>query len=255
MIKGKIKLNGTEIEVTSDDSNSMEEVLGYLIGNQKRQYNRKEESGDEADAEPKSEEQSVSTTVVNKRPNAHRPRTPYVTWDEKDVLVLAHAAIRFGSKITGIGKYAFEALAASGSTGRKLENVSIIAMRIHRYVYTGKNYGLSKPILDKDKNVIYPGGKYEKAEIQLLETLRTIRAVPSISAFINRYKRKVCLMSYLIKPDQDSKVSSAQKSFGRYKLIESRETGENGALLEHPSINAEGFEFRRISHEYSFRLS
>ncbi len=148
MIKGKIKLNGTEIEVTSDDSNSMKEVLGYLIGNQKRQYNRKEESGDEADAEPKSEEQSVSTTVVNKRPNAHRPRTPYVKWDEKDVLVLAHAAIRFGSKITGIGKYAFEALAASGSTGRKLENVSIIAMRIHRYVYTGKNYGLSKPILD-----------------------------------------------------------------------------------------------------------
>ena len=58
-----------------------------------------------------------------------------------------------------------------------------------------------------------------------------------------------------IKPDEDSKVSSAQKSFGRYKLIESRETGENGALLEHPSINAEGFEFRRISHEYSFRLS
>lgn len=103
--------------------------------------------------------------------------------------------------------------------------------------------------------MIYPGGKYEKAEIQLLETLRTIRAVPSISAFINRYKRKVCLMSYLIKPNQDSKVSSAQKSFGRYKLIESRETGENGALLEHPSINAEGFEFRRISHEYSFRLS
>ena len=121
---------------------------------------------------------------------------------------------------------------------------------------TKKNIeNLSKPILDKDKNVIYPGGKYEKAEIQLLETLRTIRAVPSISAFINRYKRKVCLMSYLIKPDQDSKVSSAQKSFGRYKLIESRETGENGALLEHPSINAEGFEFRRISHEYSFTLS
>ena len=81
---------------------------------------------------------------------------------------------------------------------------------------TKKNIeNLSKPILDKDKNV----------------------------------------MSYLIKPDEDSKVSSAQKSFGRYKLIESRETGENGALLEHPSINAEGFEFRRISHEYSFRLS
>ncbi len=79
--------------------------------------------------------------------------------------------------------------------------------------------------------MIYPGGKYEKAEIQLLETLRTIRAVPSISAFINRYKRKVCLMSYLIKPDQDSKVSSAQNPLEDIFLIESRETGENGAFI------------------------
>ncbi|WP_278717446.1 hypothetical protein [Bacteroides caecimuris] len=103
--------------------------------------------------------------------------------------------------------------------------------------------------------MIYPSGKYEKAEIQLLETLRTIKVVSSISAFINQYKRKVCLMSYLIKPDEDSKVSSARTSFGRYKLIESKETGKNGALLEHLSINAGDFEFRRISYEYSFRLS
>ncbi|MCS2468214.1 hypothetical protein NXW47_25765 [Bacteroides thetaiotaomicron] len=48
------------------------------------------------------------------------------------------------------------------------------------------------PILDKDKNVIYPSGKYEKAETQLLKTLRTIKAVPSISAFITGYKHKVC---------------------------------------------------------------
>lgn len=114
---------------------------------------------------------------------------------------------------------------------------------------------LSKPILDKNKNVTYPGGKYEKVEIQLLETLRTIKAVPSISAFIDRYKRKICLMSYIIKTNEDSVISGARKSFERYRLIESRETGENGALLEHPSINAEGFEYRRISHEYSFRLS
>ena len=40
-----------------------------------------------------------------------------------------------------------------------------------------------------------------------------------------------------------------------YKLIESKETGKNGALLEHLSINAGDFEFRRISYEYSFRLS
>ena len=114
---------------------------------------------------------------------------------------------------------------------------------------------LSKPILDKNKNVTYPGGKYEKVEIQLLETLRTIKAVPAISTFIDRYKRKVCLMSYIIKIDEDSVISGARKPFERYRLVESRETGENGALLEHPLINAEGFEYRRISHDYSFKLS
>lgn len=114
---------------------------------------------------------------------------------------------------------------------------------------------LSKPILDKNKNVTYPGGKYEKVEAQLLETLKTIKDVPSISSFIDKYKRKICLMSYSINTDQDLKVTDARKVFGRYRRVESRETKENGALLEQPSINAEGFEYRKISHEYSFHLS
>lgn len=41
----------------------------------------------------------------------------------------------------------------------------------------------------------------------------------------------------------------------RYKQLESRVTGENGAILQQPAINAEGFEYRRISHTYSFKLS
>ena len=61
---------------------------------------------------------------------------------------------------------------------------------------------LSKPILNKDKEVQYPGGKYEKVEGQ----------------------------------------------------VEARETGEDGALLECKPINDCGFEYRRISHDYIFRL-
>lgn len=120
----------------------------------------------------------------------------------------------------------------------------------------GTTHNLSKPILDKNKNVIYPGGKYEKVEVQLVQTLKTLKAVASIETFISKYKHKVCLMSYVIAPQKADDVSDARYAFSvRYKEIETRETGESGAELEHPILNAEGFEYRRISHAYPFKLS
>lgn len=112
---------------------------------------------------------------------------------------------------------------------------------------------LSKPILDKSKTVKYPGGKYEKVEIQLSETLRTLMEVSAIAGFISGYTRRICLMSYVIKQKTDT--SSARQAFSaRYRKVESRETGEEGALLECHSINSMGFEYRRISHDYVFKL-
>ena len=114
---------------------------------------------------------------------------------------------------------------------------------------------LSKPILNKDKEVQYPGGKYEKVEVQLSGTLHTLMDVSSIATFIDRYKRKICLMSYIIKT-REKEMPSAQKAFAtRYRQVEARETGEDGALLECKPINDCGFEYRRISHDYIFRLS
>lgn len=57
----------------------------------------------------------------------------------------------------------------------------------------GSTENLSKPIVNKDKNVIYPGGKYEKVEVQLSETLKTLKAVAEINTFIDKYQRKICL--------------------------------------------------------------
>lgn len=119
----------------------------------------------------------------------------------------------------------------------------------------GSTDNLSKPIVKRDKNILYPGGKYEKAEVQLLETLKTLKDVACIKAFIDKYQRKVCLMSYEIKTIQKGEIPDARNAFSRYKQVESRVTGENGAILEHPAINAEGFEYRRISHTYPFKLS
>lgn len=120
----------------------------------------------------------------------------------------------------------------------------------------GSTDNLSKPIVDKNKNVVYPGGKYEKVEVQLSETLKTLKAVAGIKAFIDKYQHKICLMSYVITPKQQSENSDARYAFSaRYRQIEARATGENGAKLEQPAINAEGFEYRRISHSYPFKLS
>lgn len=120
----------------------------------------------------------------------------------------------------------------------------------------GSTDNLSIPIVDKDKNILYPGGKYEKAEVQLLETLKTLKDVACIKAFIDKYQRKVCLMSYEIKSKQKGEIPDARDAFSvRYKQVESRVTGENGAILQQPAINAEGFEYRRISHAYPFKLS
>ncbi len=119
----------------------------------------------------------------------------------------------------------------------------------------GSTENLSKPIVNKDKNVIYPGGKYEKVEVQLSETLKTLKAVAEINTFIDKYQRKICLMSYVITPKKEKSASDAKQAFTRYRQVEASETGENGAILEQPVINAQGFEFRRISHTYPFKLS
>lgn len=111
---------------------------------------------------------------------------------------------------------------------------------------------LEKPIIGKDGNVRYPGGKYEKAENQLLETLKTLTAVPAISHYMSTFQRKICLMSYVI--NRQEQHSAVVAFVNRYKQIESKETGENGAILSSPNIEAEGFEYRRISHDYTFRL-
>ena len=121
---------------------------------------------------------------------------------------------------------------------------------------SGSTVNLSKPILDKNKNVTFSGGKYEKVEVQLVETLKTLKVVQSIASFISKYQRRICLMSYEILPLNTVNALSARKAFTmRYKQVESRATGENGAILEHPIMNSEGFEYRRISHDYSFQLS
>lgn len=116
---------------------------------------------------------------------------------------------------------------------------------------------LSRPITKEDKNgnevVVFPEGKYEKAELQLFETLSNIMPVPAIEHYIQQKKRRICLMAYKINPPK-GETSVTIDAFTRARIIESKEAGDRGAQISSPQIEAYGFEYRRICHGYPFSL-
>lgn len=116
----------------------------------------------------------------------------------------------------------------------------------------GGTFNLRKPILSKKTNeVLFPGGKYEKVENQLADSLSTLMAVPSINSKIANYNRKICLMGYKITPYTEE-IERIRHPFQRYLAIEMAETNNNGAIIHHAQIEALGFEYRRISSDAVF---
>lgn len=118
-------------------------------------------------------------------------------------------------------------------------------------ITSGKH--LDKPI-HKNNEIVFAGGKREKAEKQLYETLKLLCGVESISNFIEKYANKVCCFGYKLVNVFDGIDIKAPIAFNKYREIESQEVGENGAIISSSHIEALGFEYRRISHDYVFEL-
>lgn len=110
---------------------------------------------------------------------------------------------------------------------------------------------LSLPIKDHNGNVIFPRGKYEKAEVQLFQTLDNILAVPAIASYAASKQKRICLMTYVI---IHSAEHSAVEAFGRPRMTEAKEAGEDGAEVSCPAIETFGFRYFRICHDYTFGL-
>lgn len=122
------------------------------------------------------------------------------------------------------------------------------AMLIELTSALGTNGNLKIPI---DK---YLGGKYEKCEYQLANSLDDLLAVPAINACLMGKAHRVCLMAYRVNPHTDPDYLM-KHPFERYLRVESKATAEDGAIMPCLMINNLGFEYRRISHEYSYRLA
>ena len=117
----------------------------------------------------------------------------------------------------------------------------------------GNTSNLTKPILNEDGSTQYAGGKMEKAEVQLTESLKTMLAVPTIAGDMNARIHRVCMAAYRIFPILDPAVRMRYPD-SRYKQIEARETGEDGAIISMPSIESLGFEYRRVAYPTVVRL-
>lgn len=117
----------------------------------------------------------------------------------------------------------------------------------------GSTEGLSKPIRNKKtEKVIFSNGKYEKAEVQLCDSLKMLMGVPAIKNDFDSRGRKVCLMAYRIIPYMPKE--QLKHPYNRYQRIEAKLTGGNGAVISCPQIEEYGFEYRRIEHHYAFTL-
>lgn len=111
-----------------------------------------------------------------------------------------------------------------------------------------------KKKLEEEKDSKIGMTKFQKVEKQLSDTLGKLQAVDSLNGIIENCTTKICLLSYRLFYDKNN-PTKALTAFNRAQLQIAKATGEDGAKFSCPDIEEKGFEYRRISHNYKFRLS
>ena len=111
-----------------------------------------------------------------------------------------------------------------------------------------------KKKLEAEKDSKIGMTKFQKVEKQLSDTLGKLQAVDSLNGIISNCITRICLVSYELYRATDNE-NKTRKAFNRVTVQIDKETGENGAKLSCWDIEEKGFEYRRISHNYKFRLS
>ena len=104
-----------------------------------------------------------------------------------------------------------------------------------------------------DNSHWYALGKFEKCEIQLFESLKTLLAVNGFEQHVSSCNKRCCIMAYHLKQSSIQKDGVTLRfPQARYLRVESRIPG--GAIISSPDINVLGFEYVRLSHDQVFSL-
>ncbi|ATA92026.1 hypothetical protein CGC56_07555 [Capnocytophaga canimorsus] len=119
---------------------------------------------------------------------------------------------------------------------------------IFNEITTSKDiYGLTTSIKDKKGNVQYQGGKIEKGQEQLLQSLQCVEKCTDLWTEIRSFSKRICLFSYKL---SDTSISEQNL----FNLALSFENDENGTVYPNKEIEKLGFEYRRIDYT-PFKIS
>ena len=109
---------------------------------------------------------------------------------------------------------------------------------------------ISEENLDKPTEN-FRGGKSEKAQKQLLDSLKTIKKCTPLWQMLSNAKDRICLFSYKIAQDKNSLINKIQTPFNRPLQVETSLSKERG--VEYHNIEQLGFQYRRTKE--TFRIS
>ena len=99
----------------------------------------------------------------------------------------------------------------------------------------------------------FSGGKSEKAQKQLLDSLKTIKKCAPLWQTLSSAKSRICLFSYRIAQDKDPLINNIRTAFNRPLQVETSISKERGVAYHNEDIEQLGFQYRRV--ERIFRIS
>jgi len=111
---------------------------------------------------------------------------------------------------------------------------------------------ISQENLDKPTED-FRGGKSEKAQKQLLDSLKTIKKCVSLWQMLSSTKDRICLFSYRIAQDKDPLINNIRTAFNRPLQVETSISKERGVAYHNEDIEQLGFQYRRTQR--IFRIS
>ena len=96
-------------------------------------------------------------------------------------------------------------------------------------------------------------GKSEKAQKQLLDSLKTIKKCVPLWQMLSSAKNRICLFSYKIAQDKDPLINNIRTAFNRPLQVETSISKERGIAYHNDDIEQLGFQYRRA--ERIFKIS
>lgn len=114
---------------------------------------------------------------------------------------------------------------------------------------------LQKAIKNKKTgNIIFPGGKNEKAQKQLESSVGLFMKDQCFQQAASAFSKKTCIFGYKIRTASGPGGIKAPKAFSRNRTIASQLTQNKGEQLSSPALESLGFTLYRIAHPYKIQI-